>query len=75
MPQPTPEPANKLILTLEWENRKVFRMRAKNSEENKVLIEVEEDGQIALGWATIQQYCQLYFQSQMDKIGAEMKKL
>lgn len=65
---------SKLVLTLVWENRKLFKLTEKfNDTSPIVIVEVNENGDLPILWAGVEGICKIYFQSKIEMIGKEMK--
>jgi hypothetical protein len=68
--------AKQLIFIFDWENKKVFEMRAAEPEALSYtsIVRVEENSNIGSIWGNIQEICESYIHGQISQIGAEMKQ-
>lgn len=65
---------NEAEITLAWENNVGFCMTQKvNSDPEKIIIKLEENGDIASLWPHIEDACQQFFNNLLSKIGSDMR--
>lgn len=58
---------------LKWENSNHFTMTCDNGEENKTVVQIEENGHIATLWPDVESICAKFFLEKVQEVGKEMK--
>ena len=67
--------AKTLKITFDWENDNFFEMTSKEDEAEKIsVIRIEENAHIDDMWLPVSTACKSFVGTEIDKIGAEMKK-
>lgn len=67
---------NEIVIKLSYENGGHFRMTSKggNGEEPLVVCHIQENGNLAEAWPSIEKICGAYFAAKLKEVGDEMKK-